>query len=162
MWEKETFSNKINGFPQKHEIDFWMPQKQERKREKSKVFFSTKSVSGGLFLHKRKRFQHSLSRNWRVKEASRTQTEVFTHLLQIYTFSLGTLPFCASTVEAGQIWLRDYVSCVHENVNKRSETLEQLIRIEIVLNKYLNDKLKLIYNYPSRFSEKIPKFVSKQ
>jgi hypothetical protein len=39
--EREVFKTKLMAFLKKHEIDFWMPQKQERKRnEKKRTKFS--------------------------------------------------------------------------------------------------------------------------
>lgn len=131
--------------------------KQERRNEK----FSFTNLFREDYFLKRKNFRISNTRERGFLSGEHKQ-KFFVHLLQIYVLSLypSHNGFILLRLDQGQIWLRDYVSCVRtENVNKRKrnsrETLAH-VRIENVLNKYLNDKLKLIYNYPSRFSEKIP------
>jgi hypothetical protein len=64
--EREVFKTKLMAFLKKHEIDFWMPQKQERKRnERKRTKFSQLNLFREDYFLRSERIPTLLAVRWR-------------------------------------------------------------------------------------------------
>lgn len=147
--ERKVFKTKLMAFLKNTKLIFGCRNKTPKKKEKS---FRLKQICFGRIISSQAeenlKFQHSTAfRKRKERESFSEHKQKFLFICCRFICSHWfVIPFHSAYVESGQIWLRDYVPCVQAK-SKQKRSWEA--RTQNVLNKYLNDKLKLIYNYPS-------------